>query len=58
VGEVIKLKHNPRRCPSEAAKSVREIGCGCDGAYDDGCPNCTEGHKDVYCDECDWSVPV
>jgi len=56
TSNVIKLKHNPRNCPSDEAKSIRRIGCGCDGAYDDGCPHCTEGHPNVYCDECDWYI--
>lgn len=44
--------HHPRDCPE-----VNHYMCGCDGAYDDGCVECTEGHSEVYCGNCDWNTP-
>lgn len=47
-------KHNPRDCPQ--AGSVYKIGCGCDGAYDNGCHYCLPKVHSGWCNNCDGTV--
>jgi hypothetical protein len=49
------MKHIPLKCQSR--ETLLSIGCGCDGAFDDGCPICTPDKfkHDTYqwCKDCD-----
>ena len=48
--------HHPKDCPQGGY--VFDIGCGCDGAIDDGCHLCTPERHAGFCADCDQSRPV